>query len=101
LGDGGRQISVISVFKVTLVYKATSRTARAVTKRNPVSEEKKKKKKGKHLSFGASVLSNTAVVQLGTRASSYCRAPLHWVLIFRDPHVLGVKLDRHPCALSV
>jgi hypothetical protein len=39
LGGRGRQIS-----EVSLVYKVSSRTARA-TQRNPVSKKKKKKKK--------------------------------------------------------
>jgi hypothetical protein len=41
LGDRGRQISE---FKVSLVYKVSSRIARA-TQRNPVSKKKKKKSK--------------------------------------------------------
>jgi hypothetical protein len=41
LGDRGRQISE---FKASLVYKVSSRTARA-TQRNSVSKNKKKKKK--------------------------------------------------------
>jgi len=41
LGGRGRQISE---FKASLVYKVSSRTARA-TQRNPVSKKKKKKKK--------------------------------------------------------
>jgi hypothetical protein len=43
LGGRGRQISE---FEVSLVYRVSSRTARA-TQRNPVSEKKKKKKKNK------------------------------------------------------
>jgi hypothetical protein len=39
-GRGGR----ISEFKASLVYKVSSRTARAI-QRNPVSEKKKKKRK--------------------------------------------------------
>jgi hypothetical protein len=45
---GGRGVSE---FKASLVYRVSSRTARA-TQRNPVSEnqkEKKKKKKGSHI----------------------------------------------------
>jgi hypothetical protein len=41
LGGRDRQISE---FKASLVYKVSSRTARAI-QRNPVSENKKKKKK--------------------------------------------------------
>jgi hypothetical protein len=41
LGGRGRRISE---FEVSLVYKVSSRTARAI-QRNPVSEKKKKKKK--------------------------------------------------------
>jgi hypothetical protein len=41
LSVGGRQISE---FKASLVYKVSSRTARAL-QRNPVSKKKKKKKK--------------------------------------------------------
>jgi hypothetical protein len=41
LGGRGRQISE---FEASLVYKVSSRTARAI-QRNPVSEKKKKKKK--------------------------------------------------------
>jgi hypothetical protein len=41
LGGRGRQISE---FKVSLVYKVSSRTARAI-QRNPVLKKKKKKKK--------------------------------------------------------
>jgi hypothetical protein len=41
LGGRGRRISE---FEVSLVYKVSSRTARA-TQRNPVSKNKKKKKK--------------------------------------------------------
>jgi hypothetical protein len=43
LGGRGRQISE---FKASLVYKVSSRTARA-TQRNPVSKNQKKKKKKK------------------------------------------------------
>jgi hypothetical protein len=43
LGERGRQISE---FKATLVYKVSSRTARAIQK-NPVSKKKKKEKKKK------------------------------------------------------
>jgi hypothetical protein len=43
LGGRGRQISE---FKASLVYKVSSRTARA-TQRNPVSKTRKKKKKKK------------------------------------------------------
>jgi hypothetical protein len=43
LGGRGRQISE---FEASLVYRVSSRTARA-TQRNPVSETKKKKKKKK------------------------------------------------------
>jgi hypothetical protein len=43
LGSRGRWISE---FEASLVYKVSSRTARA-TQRNPVSEKKKKKKKKK------------------------------------------------------
>jgi hypothetical protein len=43
LGDRGRQISE---FKASLVYRVSSRTARAI-QRNPVSKEKEKKKKEK------------------------------------------------------
>ena len=32
-------------FKASLVYKASSRTVRAVTQRNPVSEKQKQKRK--------------------------------------------------------
>ena len=34
-------------FKASLVYKASSRTVRAVTQRNPVSEKQKQKQKKK------------------------------------------------------
>jgi hypothetical protein len=43
LGDRGRQISE---FKASLVYKVSSRTARA-TQRNPVSKNKNKNKNKK------------------------------------------------------
>jgi hypothetical protein len=43
LGGRGRRISE---FKASLVYRVSSRTARAI-QRNPVSKIKKKKKKGK------------------------------------------------------
>jgi hypothetical protein len=43
LGDRGRQISV---FEARLVYRVSSRTAKA-TQRNPASKGKKKKKKGR------------------------------------------------------
>jgi hypothetical protein len=43
LGGRGRQISE---FKASLVYKVSSRTARAI-QRNSVSKKRKKKKKGK------------------------------------------------------
>jgi hypothetical protein len=43
LGGRGRQISE---FEASLVYKVSSRTARAI-QRNPVSEKNKKKKKKK------------------------------------------------------
>jgi hypothetical protein len=43
LGGRGRQISE---FKASLVYKVSSRTARA-TQRNPVSKQTKRKKKPK------------------------------------------------------
>jgi hypothetical protein len=43
LGGRGRRISE---FKASLVYKVSSRTARA-TQRNPVSKNQKKKKKKK------------------------------------------------------
>jgi hypothetical protein len=43
LGGGGRRISE---FEASLVYKVSSRTARA-TQRNPVSKRQKKKKKKK------------------------------------------------------
>jgi hypothetical protein len=43
LGGGGRQISE---FEASLVYKVSSRTARA-TQRNPVSKNQKKKKERK------------------------------------------------------
>jgi hypothetical protein len=43
LGGGGRRISE---FEASLVYKVSSRTARA-TQRNPVSKKKKKKKERK------------------------------------------------------
>jgi hypothetical protein len=43
LGGRGRQISE---FQASLVYKVSSRTARA-TQRNPVSKNKKKQKKQK------------------------------------------------------
>jgi hypothetical protein len=43
LGGRGRQISE---FKVSLVYKVSSRTARAI-QRNPVSKKAKKRKKGR------------------------------------------------------
>jgi hypothetical protein len=43
LGGRGRQISE---FKASLVYKVSSRTARA-TQKNPVSKNQKKKKKKK------------------------------------------------------
>jgi hypothetical protein len=39
----GRQRQAISKFEVSLVYRGSSRTARA-TQRNPVSKKKKKKK---------------------------------------------------------
>jgi hypothetical protein len=48
LGGRGRRISE---FKASLVYKVSSRTARA-TQRNPVSE---KKKKEEALSYGGSM----------------------------------------------
>jgi hypothetical protein len=41
MGDRGRQISE---FEPSLVYRVSSRTARAI-QRNPVSKKKKKKKK--------------------------------------------------------
>jgi hypothetical protein len=44
LGGRGRRISE---FKASLVYKVSSRTARA-TQRNPVSKKEKKKKKYLH-----------------------------------------------------
>jgi hypothetical protein len=50
LGGRGRQISE---FKASLVYRVSSRTARA-TQRNPASKNqkpKKKKKKGKRLAM--------------------------------------------------
>ena len=41
----GRQRQVdFSEFKVSLVYKVSSRTARAVTQRNPVSKNRKRQK---------------------------------------------------------
>jgi hypothetical protein len=43
LGSRGRQISE---FKVSLVYKVSSRTARA-TQRNPVSEKERRKERKK------------------------------------------------------
>jgi hypothetical protein len=43
LGGRGRQISE---FEASLVYRASSRTARA-TQRNPVSEKRKEKKRKK------------------------------------------------------
>ena len=44
----GRQRQVdLCEFKASLVYRASSRTARAVTQRNPVSKNKRKKKKRK------------------------------------------------------
>jgi hypothetical protein len=43
LGDRGRRISE---FKASLVYRVSSRTARA-TQKNPVSEKPKRKKKRK------------------------------------------------------
>jgi hypothetical protein len=43
LGGRGRQISE---FKASLVYRVSSRTARA-TQRNPVSKKETKEKKGK------------------------------------------------------
>jgi hypothetical protein len=46
-GGRGRQISE---FEASLVYKVSSRTARAI-QRNPVLEKPKKKKKGKMLSI--------------------------------------------------
>jgi hypothetical protein len=48
LGGRGRRISE---FKASLVYKVSSRTARAI-QRNPVSEKKEKKKKKRSLPFG-------------------------------------------------
>jgi hypothetical protein len=44
----GRQKQANSEFKASLVYRVSSRTARA-TQRNPVSEKKKKKSTGKRL----------------------------------------------------
>jgi hypothetical protein len=44
----GRQRQAISEFEASLVYKVSSRTARA-TQRNPVSKNQKKKKKKKIL----------------------------------------------------
>jgi hypothetical protein len=45
---GGRERR-ISEFKASLVYKVSSRTARVVTQRNPVSKNKKQKQKKKEL----------------------------------------------------
>jgi hypothetical protein len=42
----GRQRQVVSEFKASLVYKVSSRTARAI-QRNPISKNQKKKKKKK------------------------------------------------------
>jgi hypothetical protein len=47
LGGRGRQISE---FEVSLVYKMSSRTARA-TQRNPVLKKQKKKKKSENIKF--------------------------------------------------
>jgi hypothetical protein len=49
LGGRGRQISE---FEASLVYKVSSRTARA-TQRNPVSKNQKKKKKKKKFLLAA------------------------------------------------
>ena len=38
-------------FKISLVYKVSSRTARVVTQRNPVSKKKEKKRKRKKATF--------------------------------------------------
>jgi hypothetical protein len=57
LGDRGRWISE---FEASLVYKVSSRTARAI-QRNPVSRRKKKKKKKKK--------------QVG-KAMQWCHTPL-------------------------
>jgi hypothetical protein len=48
LGGRGRQISE---FEASLVYRVSSRTARAA-QRNPVSKRKKKKKKKKDILVG-------------------------------------------------
>jgi hypothetical protein len=48
LGGRGRQISE---FKASLVYRVSSRTARAI-QRNPVSKNQKKKKKKKDMTLG-------------------------------------------------
>jgi hypothetical protein len=53
LGGRGRQIFE---FEASLVYKVSSRTARA-TQRNPVSKNQKKKKKKKSTSYSPSLLS--------------------------------------------
>jgi hypothetical protein len=53
LGGRGRRISE---FEASLVYKVSSKTARA-TQRNPVSEKKNKEKKGKEMPAFASVCS--------------------------------------------
>jgi hypothetical protein len=59
LGSGGARLSFqhlggrgkrISEFKASLVYRESSRTARAI-QRNPVSKNQKKKKKKKKMLF--------------------------------------------------
>jgi hypothetical protein len=47
----GRQRQVISEFEFSLVYRLSSRTAKAI-KRNPVSKNQKKKKKKKVCVWG-------------------------------------------------
>jgi hypothetical protein len=60
LGGRGRRISE---FEVSLVYKVSSRTARAI-QRNPVLEEKKKKeRKEKEPSLGTGIMRTLHIIQ--------------------------------------
>jgi hypothetical protein len=54
LGGRGRQISE---FEASLVYRVSSKTARAI-QRNPVSKKTKKKKKGKEIKADLGVVVN-------------------------------------------
>jgi hypothetical protein len=79
LGGRGRQISE---FKASLVYKVSSRTAKA-TQRNPVSKKPKKKKKLPWSWWLFTALKLLSKAEVGNRNWGYCCDRLDSIFVWR------------------